>query len=164
MIALGDKWVESVPLAIPGQRGTVVLRGRIDTAARFDDQTYGLLDYKTSNPRETHVAVYSRQLHCYSLAAENPAGSGCSFGPVSRMGLLVFQPLKYIDKADPSATVRADFGGGATWLPADRDDDAFLRFLSRVLELLERPTPPAASEDCSYCRYIEKLSRFRPAA
>ena len=40
---LGDKWVESGPIVIPGHRDTCFIRGRFDVVARFDDGTYGII-------------------------------------------------------------------------------------------------------------------------
>lgn len=55
-----EEWVESAPLTLPGQNATVTLRGRFDTVVLFDDGSYGVLDYKTSDPKAAHVPLYAR--------------------------------------------------------------------------------------------------------
>jgi len=44
--------------------------------------------------------------------------------------------------------------GETTFLPIERDDQAFLAFLSQVLFTLEQPEPPDPASKCSYCKYV----------
>src|SRR5436309_2014666 len=53
-VAFGDRWVRSAPLAVPGHQSAVMLAGRIDTALAFDDGSYGIIDFKTAEPRGEH--------------------------------------------------------------------------------------------------------------
>lgn len=39
-----------------------------------------------------------------------------------------------------------------TWIPVDRDDDAFDLLLPKVAEMLESMTPPEASPSCAWCK------------
>jgi hypothetical protein len=148
-VAFGDRWVRSGPLHVPGHDTQVVLAGRIDTALAFDDGSYGVIDFKTSQPKAEHVLFYGRQLHSYPLAAENPAPGALELSPVTQLGLLCVEPVAMVGLDGDVA-----YKGTSTFLEIERDDDAFMAFLSQVLYLLEKPEPPDPAPKCSYCTYL----------
>lgn len=148
-ISFGDRWVRSAPLQIPGHDTQVALAGKIDTALAFDDGSYGVIDFKTSEPKAEHVMFYGRQLHSYALAAENPAPGALELSPVTQLGLLCVEPVAMIGLDDDVA-----YKGSTTFLEIERDDDAFMAFLSQVLYLIKRPTPPDPSSKCGFCKYL----------
>lgn len=49
------------------------ISGRFDIVVSFDDGTYGVIDFKTSNPSKDSALLYSRQLHAYAYALEHSA-------------------------------------------------------------------------------------------
>jgi CRISPR/Cas system-associated exonuclease Cas4 (RecB family) len=147
----GEKWVESKPIRFPGRVAACYVKGKFDTLVQFDDGSFGVIDFKTSQRKAEHVQLYSRQLHAYAYALENPASRGFSAAPVSRLGLLVFEPEKYAQ----SATGYVGFAGRVSWIEIPRDDESFRRFLEGVVEVLELPEAPAANPDCQWCRYRE---------
>jgi hypothetical protein len=148
-VAFGDRWVRSGPLHVPGHEALVVLAGRIDTALSFDDGSFGIIDFKTADPKAEHVPFYGRQLHSYTLAAENPAPGALRLSPVTQLGLLCFETVAMVGLDDGVA-----YKGTAHFLEIPRDDDVFMAFLSQVLFVLERPEPPDAAAGCSYCSYL----------
>ena len=148
-VVFGDRWVKSSPLEVPGHRSRVAIAGKLDTALAFDDGTYGIIDFKTSEPRPEHVAFYWRQLQAYALAAERPAEGALSFSPVTQLGLLCVEPVAMVDLEEVVA-----YKAVPHFLEVERDDDAFLAFLSEVLYTLERPEPPDASGECTHCRFL----------
>jgi hypothetical protein len=154
VIAFDERWVESSPIALPGRESAVVLRGKFDAAARFDDDTFGLLDFKTSSPRPESLQRYSRQLHAYALAVENPAPRAFALGTVSKLGLLVFEPDRFVQRHGKADGIDGYFGGALHWIDIPRNDAAFLQFLDRVVAVLEQPAPPAPSHACGYCAYL----------
>lgn len=151
--AYADNWVESVPLTVPGHNTRIVLKGKIDTGLLFADGTGGICDFKTSSPKDHHVRLYSRQLHAYALGVEMPAGRGLHIPVVSRLGLLVFEPITFRQRVDDGNAVRAYFGGGLSWLEIPRDDAAFFAFLGDVLDVLESSVPPPPAKNCAFCAY-----------
>jgi PD-(D/E)XK nuclease superfamily len=148
-VSFGDRWVRSRPLSVPGHDTKVTLQGKIDTALSFDDDSHGIIDFKTSEPKAAHVPFYGRQLHSYALAAENPAEGALDLSPVTQLGLLCVEPIAMIGVGDAVA-----YKGATHFLEIERDDDAFMAFLSQVLYLLERPEAPDPSPKCSYCNYL----------
>ena len=148
-VAFGDRWVRSRPLAVPGHDVRVTLQGKIDTALAFDDDSYGIIDFKTSSPKPEHVPFYGRQLHSYALAAEHPAEGALDLAPITQLGLLCVEPLAMIGVDDAVA-----YKGRTHFLEIERDDDAFMAFLAQVLYLLTAPVPPSPAPRCGYCRYL----------
>src|SRR5439155_7747883 len=93
-----EKWVQSTPIVVPGHASQCVIRGKFDNAIKFDDGSYGLDDFKTSSRNSEHVPLYSRQLHAYTYAVENAAPGCLSLKPISRLGLLVFEPGMFVHR------------------------------------------------------------------
>jgi hypothetical protein len=148
-VAFGDRWVRSAPLSVPGHETQVMLAGRIDTALSFDDGSFGIIDFKTSEPKPEHVLFYSRQLHSYALAGEHPAEGALGLSAVSQLGLLCVEPIAMVQLEGDVA-----YKGTTHFLEIDRDDDAFMAFLSQVLYVLEKPEPPDPAPQCSFCTYL----------
>jgi hypothetical protein len=150
--AFGERFVRSAPIQLPGRATTCYLSGRVDMVGRFEDGSFGVLDFKTSSPRASNMAKYARQLHAYAYALEHPAPRVEGLEPVSLLGLLVL---------DPTQMVRGRSGRGyylqctPSWFPVPRDDHAFLAFLGEVLDVLESAELPAHSESCTMCVYRE---------
>ena len=148
-IEYSEKWVQSAPIAVPNYDSKFFIKGKFDTAFHFDDGTYGIVDFKTSERNEQHIPLYSRQLHAYALSLENPAPGQLELKPITRLGLLVFEPKIYTQ----GKTGMVGLAGSATWVEIPRRDDLFMTFISGVLDVLESPTPPEPSEDCKWCSY-----------
>ncbi len=148
-IAFGDRWVRSGVFNVPDLETPVEIAGRIDTAIAFDDGSFGIIDFKTSEPKPEHVLFYGRQLHAYALASERPAVGALKLSPVTQLGLLCIEPVAMTEMADGVA-----YAGREHFLEIERDDDAFLAFLAQILFVLSRPEPPDPSSGCSYCRYL----------
>lgn len=150
-IRYSDKWVESAPIRVLGHQFTCTIRGKFDTVAQFSDGSYAVLDYKTSHVKDPHIALYARQLHAYAFALERPAPGQFRLEPISALGLIVFEPSKFVLLDERIALL----SGGISWVEIPRDDEAFLGFLDGVLTVLEQPTPPPPSPECAWCRYLE---------
>src|SRR5207249_9840180 len=90
-----------------------------------------------------------RQLHAYAYALENPSPGQFALGPVSKLGLLVFEPSIFTNRNGGHASL----GGGLSWIEIPRDDAFFFRFLDEVLSVLDQPSPPAGAPSCEWCQY-----------
>jgi hypothetical protein len=149
VISVSEKWVESVPINLAGHSLSVFLRGKTDAMLGFDDGSYGVVDFKTSEPKPSHIPFYSRQLHAYAYALEHPAPDKLHLSPISRLGLLVEAPhATWVE-----STEEINFHFTSTWMEIPYAEDGFLRFIDLVVTLLELPEPPPAGENCDYCRY-----------
>jgi hypothetical protein len=140
-----DRWVRSVGLTLPGGSVVSEIRGSLDALVHRDDGTLAVVDFKTAEPNADHAVTYSRQLHAYALALEQP----CS-GPaatVSALGLLCFLPDVF------GGGETATLTGQVEWFAIERDDPSFFRFLIEVTSVLEEAEPPPASPTCMWCRW-----------
>lgn len=151
-----ERFVKSAPITIPGARSQCFIYGRFDAVIEFDDGTFGIVDYKTSDAKDEHVAFYSRQLSAYAYALENPAPSALALSPVSRLGLFVITP----DRFERNGSDEMIFVNRATWMDVPRDDDAFLALIGDVVALLDMDAPPPPSETCDTCSYRASMREF----
>ena len=156
MVKFREKFVRSAPISVPGAVSQCYISGRFDAVIEFEDGSYGIVDYKTSEAKDEHVAFYSRQLTAYAYALEHPAENALSLTPVSRMGLFVVTPHQY--KRTPAGEVI--YVNKTTWMEIPREDQVFLAFLGEVLAVLDAPHPPPSSQDCGVCQYREHMREF----
>jgi hypothetical protein len=148
-LAYGSRFVTSRPLRLRRlPHITFTLRGRVDAGVRFDNGEVGLVDFKTSGQSPQQLRHYARQLHTYALALERPA-EGQPLSPVTRLGLLVYEPASFAFRQTNTAALT----GAYTWIELPRDDCAFARFLTPLLAALAEPSQPPASASCAWCRY-----------
>jgi len=155
-VKLREGWVKSEPIAIPGAKSQCYINGRFDAVLEFDDGSYGIVDYKTSEATEDQAAFYSRQLCAYAHALEHPAPGALGLSPIRRMGLFVVTP----DRFEPAANSEMVFVSRTIWMDVPRDDEAFLALLGEVVALLDAPEPPESAEDCETCNYRKRMEEF----
>ena len=139
-----DRSVRSTPFALPGSGPSLVIHGRVDALVACDDDTVAIIDFKTADPRNPNLAAYSRQLHAYATALEQP-----SVGPatiVSGLGLLSFSP-EHFESNGQDAALR----GGLSWTEIPFERQRFSAFLGQVLDVLDQPEAPPASSSCPWC-------------
>jgi CRISPR/Cas system-associated exonuclease Cas4 (RecB family) len=151
-----EKYVKSAPISIPGISSQAYIRGRFDAVIEFEDGSYGVVDYKTSEAKEEHAAFYSRQLSAYAYALENPASQALHLSPVSKLGLYVITPERY----EMSLGEEMVFVNKTTWVEVQRDDEAFLGLIGEILSMLDAPNPPEPSKSCPTCNYRSKMGAF----
>jgi len=148
--------VQSEPLRIPGRNSTVVIKGKTDCTARFDDGSFGSIDFKTSASNAEHVPRYSRQLHSYTMAFEHSAPGKPNRKPIKRLGLFMFEPNSFATTTAESANL----SGALAWVEVPRDDEAFFGYLASVVDVLDQPTPPPSAPGCTHCQYIAATSKL----
>ncbi len=148
-VAYGEKWVQSAPISRPGRSATAYIKGKLDAVIQFDDGSYGVIDFKTSDIKTAHVQLYSRQLRAYAYALENPGASLLALSPVSSLGLLAFTP-EHFSSEEAS---RSLLTGSLRWFPISRNDESFLSFIDEVLGVLDLPEAPPPDPKCVWCQY-----------
>ena len=150
VVLFGERWLESRPINFFGISDTCYIRGKTDTIVKFDDGSYGVIDFKTSERKDEHIQIYSRQLHAYAYALGNSAPGSLSLSPISKIGVLCVEPTSMkVDKGIYS------YEGEAVFKEFPRDDKKFLDFLKEVTSLLQQPTPPPPGNECEFCKYKE---------
>jgi hypothetical protein len=151
-----EKFVKSASISIPGAKSECYLSGRFDAIIEFEEGSYGIVDYKTSEAKDEHVAFYSRQLSAYAYALENPAANALGLSPISRLGLFVITPHRF-KRTNEDGMI---FVNRTTWMEVPRDDQAFLALLGEVLAVLDAPHPPSPAEECGVCNYRKAMQEF----
>lgn len=154
IVSHGEKSVRSDIIQLPNHEATCYISGRFDIVVSFDDGSYGVIDFKTSDPSKGSARMYSRQLHAYAYALEHPATRALSLSPVTELGLLYFYP----ESVSQLSIERLAYEAEVTWIEVEKDEQGFLQFVDEVLDVLELPEPPQPSPSCQWCSYISKLN------
>jgi len=150
---LGDsnRWVKSTTIVVPGCSTAFIIRGRVDALVHFDNQTTGVLDFKTSEPRAAHIDTYGRQLHSYALALENPAVRHPT--TVNAVALLCFSPAEF-----EAEEHKAALSGDLCCIEVSRDDTAFSVLFAEVICVLEGPELPPQARGCPWCAWNDRTT------
>jgi len=143
------RWVTSQPIRTANHENTCYIQGIFDTVVQFEDGSYGVVDFKTSQAKEEHIAFYSRQLQAYAYALEHPAPGKLHLSPVSRLGLLFFEPQHMLE--EPQASL--NLSGPTKWVECPVNEDNFLTIINEIMDVLAQPEPPDANPECGFCGY-----------
>jgi len=155
IVKYGEKTIQSDVIRMGGHKDTCFIKGRFDVVVEFDDGSFGVIDYKTGNPDSKFSGLYGRQLHGYAYALEHPSPGSICLAPVSLLGLLYFRPSE-VSQRDIR---RLSFDSDIHYVPVERNDGQFRKFIEEVLRLLESPMPPEPAPDCQWCAYLSKLGK-----
>lgn len=143
------RWVTSEPIHAKDGQNTAYIQGIFDTVVQFEDGSYGVVDFKTSEAKQEHVEFYGRQLQAYAFALQHPAPGKLHLSPVSRLGLLYFQPRDMTEIPADALSLN----GPTKWVDIPPDEVRFMDFMQEVLDMLSQPEPPAANPKCAFCAY-----------
>ena len=119
---------------------------------QFNDGTYGVVDFKTTEIKDEHIPFYSRQLQAYAYALEHTAPTKLHLSPISIMGLLCFEPRHMTKNPEGHLT----YSGQVAWQVCPPDEPAFLNLMADILDILELPEAPVAGDKCEFCKYREQ--------
>lgn len=153
-VSHGEKYVRSQTIQLPNHSTTCYISGRFDIVVSFEDGTYGVIDFKTSNPGKESASFYSRQLHAYAYALEHPASGALALSPVTKLGLLYFYP----SSVSQQSIERLSYEAEIVWVEIEKNEPGFLRFIDKVLDVLELPEAPEQSPNCRWCNYTDRLN------
>lgn len=156
IVKFGEQNVKSKTIEFPGHGFTLFISGRFDIVIQFENGGYGVIDFKTGNPNGEYNNLYSRQLHGYAYALENPDPRGLSLAPITKLGLLYFYPSKVNQQTIEELSYQAEIH----WVEIKKDMQGFAKFLEEVMSVLESPKLPDPSPDCRWCNYRSKLRKL----
>jgi hypothetical protein len=156
IVSHSEQNVKSKVIKLPNHEATCFVSGRFDIVVSFEDGTYGVIDFKTGNPNSGSAHLYSRQLHAYAYALENPAINALSLSPVTKMGLLYFYPTS----TKQQTIEKLSFESEITWIEIEKNQQRFLKLIDEVLNVLESPEAPAHSPTCQWGLYFDKLNKL----
>lgn len=153
IIKYQEGWLRSKPVKGAEQ---CFVQGRFDVLVELEDETYSVIDFKITKPKEEHIQKYSTQLHAYKYALENP-DNGDEQVKISQMGLVSISPddIYYEDG-------KVFFKASPVWHPVQENMNNFYSFVFEIQNVLNGPVPPK-STDCSLCRYRSSYSSLNEA-
>lgn len=151
-VLASGKWVESDIIHFEGHTAECYIKGIFDTVLQFDSGGYAVVDFKTTEINDNYLDFYARQLRSYAYALEHPAPGALSLKPVSRLGLLCFEP-RHMHQDESGQLL---YSGKTAWQEITLDEGGFLDLLKEMMTILEQPEPPEAGEKCEFCQYREK--------
>lgn len=155
-VSMQGGWVLSQPIQFEGIAASCYLKGAFDSVLSFEDGSYAVIDFKTSQPNPAHIEFYGRQLHAYAYALEHPAPGALRLSPVTRLGLVYMDPVEIEYNAERG---RIFYGGEVTWSEIPLEMGRFEDFLAGVLRVLAAPEPPQANPECGFCAYRDEARR-----
>jgi len=121
------------------------ISGRFDILTEMEDGQYTVIDFKITDPKEEKLEKFTRQLHAYKFALENPQMGASK--KVVKMGVVVVSPESiHIDKGGFVFTTKPK------WFPIKEDMKGFFDFITQVSRLLNGPVP-SPSQNCLWCKY-----------
>ncbi len=149
IVEYAEQWVESIPIKFEGIAASCYIKGRFDMVVKFDDGSFGVIDCKTASPSESKSQMYGRQLQAYAYALENPAAGQLSLKPITKLGLLYFEPTSF----EQHNLKEQLFKGNLVWYEVQRDDPGFMKFMQNVLAILDSDDiTPQTCHTCEYCK------------
>lgn len=141
-IDVQEGYIKSIE--IPGTN--CYISGRFDILTKLDDGTYGLIDFKITNPDEEKVLKkYSSQLQAYKFALENPLEKKPI--KISKMGAVTVNPneMKLVEG-------KIVFTTTPTWHPIEENMDNFYKLIQDISAILDGSLPPTTAT-CNLCIY-----------
>ena len=154
IITLGGTDVKSRPVRFEEYDIELIIKGKIDSIILFEDNTIGIIDFKTTQIDERKARLYFHQLSGYSVCLEHNDELVNHKFKVSKLGLAVFEPDLY--SQDDS---RAKFEGNFSWLEIPQDKPKFKLFLREIAELLSRDSVESDPR-CGYCKYMDQAIKL----
>jgi hypothetical protein len=143
-----DQWVKSKPIRNPKFPDIeIVLRGKIDGVLKYPDNTYSIIDFKTSDVKSDVAKKYLNQLSCYTYALTYPNSSKDYSLPMNnKAGLFIYEPKNF----DVDLEGMGNLSGSFSWHEYEVDLVKFESFIAdEVIPLLAGSQPePTDSDPC----------------
>ena len=133
-----------------------LLGGRPDIVAAFDDGSFGIIDFKTTNIKEQKAENYRYQLEAYKQIFTNPGaikkGPTPKLEPITKMGVLQFEPNKIISHNNEGAQINLEM----SYSKLEMDESKFYKKITSIIDFLAQSTPPEFNDKCSDCMFVLK--------
>jgi hypothetical protein len=123
----------------------IIFSGYPDIRVYFEDGTVGIVDAKTSHPKDSAIKLYDRQLHALRSAIQTPQTG--EIKTVSLLGLFIATPTEFILDTTTGAS---HFQFDSVFKSVEINDGEWFEFLVKVVELLSGK-PPDDNGKCHWC-------------
>ena len=131
-----------------------ILGGRPDVVAHFEDGSYGIIDFKTTNIKENKAENYRYQLEAYGQIFTHPGsikkGPTPKLEPITHMGVLQFFPNEIFDHKKNSCQLNLEM----SYSKLERNEDGFYDRITKIIDILNSNETPDFTESCSDCNFV----------
>ena len=132
-----------------------ILGGRPDVVIQFDDNSYGIIDFKTTNIKEDKAESYRYQLEAYRYIFTFPGATKTAptpkLSPISHMGVLQFEPKLLSNHSENNCSIDLEM----SYSKLDQDDNKFLDRIEMIIDILQLKEPPPINENCTDCIFVK---------
>jgi len=133
-----------------------ILGGRPDIVIKFDDSSYGIIDFKTTQLSEDKAENYKYQLESYAQIFTHPGsikkGPTPKLEPISQIGVLQFFPSEIFSHKRDSCQLNFKM----SYVKLERNVEDFYKRVELVIDILSLDIPPDFTEDCKDCSFAKK--------
>lgn len=145
-----DRTIKSNPIQVGEHE--IIFSGKMDIRVNFADGTVGVIDAKTSDPKDSMIPVYGRQVDTYRTILQNPQKGNPEY--VSLQGLLIATPGRLsFNPTVPSSPFHFDF----SFKSIEIKDGEWFEFLVAVVDLLSGDRS-ADNGKCNHCTMQRALA------
>ncbi len=131
------------------------LAGKPDLVVKFDDGTYGILDFKTTS-EDDKTQAYKHQLEAYAQIFEKPGATGVAktprLFPISYMGLMQFTPKEIFEHNDMN--YKQNFN--INHYKLKRNTEEFYVHVTSLIDIILEEKMPTFNNRCSICVDTQK--------
>ena len=138
------------------KKRSFILQGKPDIVIKFEKEGYGIIDFKTTNLKDTKSESYKYQLEAYAQIFTNPGGTKTAktpkLTPITHMGIMQFYPTEIFEHRDNECDLRMK----TQYSPLKRDEKDFLNHITNIIDLLEENKVPDFNPSCNECSFVIK--------
>ncbi len=132
-----------------------ILGGRPDIVIKFDDDSYGIIDFKTTQLSDNKAENYKYQLESYAQIFTNPGSTKTAptpkLEPISQIGVLQFFPSEIFDHEEDNCKLNFKM----SYVKLERDIDDFYKRVELYMDIINLENPPEFTEGCKDCDFAK---------
>ena len=132
-----------------------ILGGRPDIVIKFDDESYGIIDFKTTQLSDDKADNYKYQLESYAQIFLNPGATKTAptpkLDPISQIGVLQFFPSEIYDHEKDNCKLNFKM----SYVKLNRDENDFYKRVELYIDIVSKENPPDYSDNCKDCNFAK---------
>ena len=132
-----------------------ILGGRPDIVIQFDDNSYGVIDFKTTNLKDNKSENYRFQLEAYKKIFTYPGSTKTKktpkLSPITHMGVLQFFPNNIFEHSVGSCKLTFSI----QYSKLIPNDILFYERITYILDILYLEKEPDFNSECSDCKFVK---------
>tara|TARA_Y100000590_G_scaffold222334_1_gene251640 strand:- start:320 stop:982 length:663 start_codon:yes stop_codon:yes gene_type:complete len=127
------------------------MSGKIDGYIKHKN-SFTLIDFKTTSISERKIDTYTTQLQSYALMMQKPRKDSLKLDPIRKLGIFCFDPssISATNGKDCSINMKTQ------WFEIRRDDGNLIKYITRILEVLNSKEAPKRNPNCGICNFLAR--------